>query len=66
MDLLSEDDVLVIRGRLANTTLAQRAFGSVDPIFPDQLSSAVNRHRPAWVITHTLAIAYPDRINNRI
>ena len=40
---LTEAEVMIIRRRLAHTTLAQRAFGQVEPVFPDRLSSAVAR-----------------------
>lgn len=43
METLSEDEVMIVRGRLAHTALAQRAFGGVEPLFPDRLSSAVSR-----------------------
>ncbi len=40
---LDEDEVLLIRRRLASTTVAQRAFGTEVPLYPDRLSSAVAR-----------------------
>lgn len=43
LNTLAEDEVLLIRRRLASTTLAQRAFGSEVPLYPDRLSSAVAR-----------------------
>lgn len=43
MKHLTEDEVMMIRRRLADTTLAQRAFGRVEPLFSDQFSSAVSR-----------------------
>ena len=39
---------MVIRKRLAHTTLAQRAFGMVDPLYPDRFSSAVARQRTGF------------------
>jgi death-on-curing protein len=48
VELLSEDEVMIIRRRLADTTLAQRAFGRVEPLFPDRLSSAVSRQSTGY------------------
>ncbi len=39
---------MVIRRRLAQTTVALRAFGQVDPLHPDRLSSAVARQRTGF------------------
>ena len=43
MEYLTEAEVMIIRGRLADTALAQRAFGQVEPLYPERLSSAVSR-----------------------
>ncbi len=48
MNYLSEDDVTIIRRRMAHTTLAQRAFGQIEPLFPDRLSSAVSRQHTGF------------------
>ncbi len=48
VEFLTEDEVMIIRKRLAHTTLAQRAFGQVDPLYPDRLSSAVSRQHTGF------------------
>lgn len=48
MYLLTEDEVLTIRRRLSSTTLAQRAFGATDPVYPDRFSSAVARQHAGY------------------
>lgn len=45
---LTEDEVMLIRRRLAETTLAQRAFGQIEPLFPNRLSSAVSRQNTGF------------------
>ncbi len=48
MKFLAEDEVMIIRRRLAHTALAQRAFGRVDPLYPDRFSSAVARQETGF------------------
>lgn len=48
MNLLTEDEVLVVRARLAATSVAQRAFGSVDALYPDRLSSSIARQQTGF------------------
>jgi death-on-curing protein len=48
MEFLTEDEVMIVRRRLAQTTLAQRAFGGIEPLYPDRLSSAVSRQHTGF------------------